>query len=89
MWYVYLLKSSIKKWYYVGSTNNLKRRIKEHNTRKVISTKYHIPLSLVFYRKFYSESNARCYERKIKGDRREKEKIIKEIEIKNNHCGIV
>ena len=79
-WYVYLLKSEKKRWYYVGSTNRLEERLKEHNSGKVESTKTYKPLKLVFQLRFDSEKDARGYERKIKKMRREKEKIIRDIE---------
>lgn len=80
MWFVYIIKSENKKWYYVGSTNRLEERLSEHNKLKVRSTKTYAPLKLVFTKEFEAEKNAREYERKLKDCRIEKEKIIKEIE---------
>jgi putative endonuclease len=39
VWYVYVLKSAIDKKLYVGSTSNIARRLTEHNSWKVDSTK--------------------------------------------------
>ena len=86
MWKVYFLRSRRKKWYYVGSTDNLERRIREHNTKKVTSTKAHVPLDVVHTIDFASESEARSFERKIKKQRLLKEQIIRTIE---KHWGIV
>lgn len=80
MFTVYIIKSINKKWYYVGSTNNLERRLVEHNKGLVTSTKYYIPFKIVFVKEFETEKDARSYERKLKDKRIEKEKIIKEIE---------
>ena len=80
MWYVYFIKSSKKRWYYVGSTNNLERRLKEHNSGMVLSTKRYSPLGLVFKKEFEFEKEARMYERKVKDKRIEKENIIRKIE---------
>jgi putative endonuclease len=77
MWYVYILKSSIKRWYYVGSTNRFDQRIKEHNLGKVLSTKAYKPLQLIFKREFGLEKEARNYERLLKDKRIEKERIIR------------
>ena len=88
MWYVYILKSTRKKWYYVGSTNQLKERIEEHNNRRVKSTKHYVPLNFVFQKDFKTESDARRYERKLKQCRKEKEEIIRIIET-NNYCRVV
>jgi putative endonuclease len=49
MWYVYILRSTIDKKLYVGSTNNITRRLAEHNSGKVDSTKNRAPLSLEAY----------------------------------------
>ncbi|MEO8167933.1 MAG: GIY-YIG nuclease family protein [bacterium] len=45
-WYVYILKSQGRDFLYVGSTNNLKRRLIEHNDGRVQSTKAYRPLLL-------------------------------------------
>ncbi len=69
----------MKDWYYVGSTNRLRERLKEHNNKKVFSTKAYIPFNLVYYKKFELEDKARAYERKLKHCRRKKEEIIAKI----------
>ncbi|MGZ3605291.1 MAG: GIY-YIG nuclease family protein, partial [Thermodesulfobacteriota bacterium] len=43
MWYVYILKSGKDKNLYVGSTNSIRRRLTEHNSGKVDSTKSRAP----------------------------------------------
>ena len=82
MWYVYLVKSIKRKWYYAGSTNRLKARLEEHNKGRVRSTKNFLPLHLVFTKEFNTEVEAGNYERKLKSCRIEKEKIIRQIENK-------
>jgi predicted GIY-YIG superfamily endonuclease len=47
MYYVYLLKLKNKS-IYTGSTPNLERRIKEHNSGQNKSTKYLIPVELLW-----------------------------------------
>ncbi|OHA10879.1 MAG: hypothetical protein A3I44_01495 [Candidatus Sungbacteria bacterium RIFCSPLOWO2_02_FULL_51_17] len=79
-WYVYFLSSEKKRWYYVGSTNRLTERILEHNEGKVHSTKSQRPLKLVYKILFMTEQEARRCEQKVKKMRREKERIIREIE---------
>ena len=49
MWYVYILKSIIDKNLYIGSTNNILRRLTEHNSGKVDSTKSRVPFNLEAY----------------------------------------
>lgn len=49
MFYVYVLKSLKDNKLYIGHTNNLKKRFKEHAQGKVPSTKNRKPLKLVYY----------------------------------------
>jgi len=49
MWYVYILRSIVDKNLYIGSTNNILRRLTEHNSGKVDSTKNRIPFNLEVY----------------------------------------
>jgi len=49
MWYVYILRSTIDKKLYVGSTNNIRRRLTEHNSGEVDSTKGRRPFILEAY----------------------------------------
>ena len=66
MWYVYFLKSTIEDWYYTGSTNDLKRRVSEHNGKKVQSTKHFAPFTLESYIAVKTESRARELEKYFK-----------------------
>ena len=81
MWLVYFLKAAKNKWYYVGSTDDLQRRLEQHNSGKVISTKHHKPLTVVRQVEFQDERSARAYERKVKKQRLLKEDIIRSIEM--------
>ncbi len=49
MWYVYILRSATDTNLYVGSTNDIWRRLSEHNSGKVDSTRGRIPFSLEAY----------------------------------------
>lgn len=66
MYYVYILKSKKDNKSYIGSTNDLKSRIKLHNDGKVPSTKLRRPLTLIYYEAYLAESDARRRERKLK-----------------------
>lgn len=68
MYYVYILKSSRDELLYVGSTDNLRRRLSEHNNGKVRSTKSRIPFSLRYYEAYASEKDARMREVQLKRD---------------------
>jgi len=58
-----VLKSRITGKYYTGYTNNLERRISEHNSGKTISTKYGIPWKLVYYESFLDKED--CLKREL------------------------
>lgn len=66
MHYVYILKSKRDDKCYIGSINDLRKRLKLHNDGKVFSTKHRRPLALVYYEAFYSEIDARQREQKLK-----------------------
>ena len=66
MFYVYVLKSKKDGMLYTGSTNDLKRRFKEHNNGLVFSTKHRIPFALVYYESYKSEVDARNRESNLK-----------------------
>jgi len=64
--YVYILKSSVDDELYIGSTNDLKRRFKEHNTKKSFSTSWRGPFELVYYEAYKNLEDARDRERALK-----------------------
>jgi len=66
MFYVYLLKSRKDNNLYLGSTNDLKRRFKEHNLGLVTSTKFRAPFDLIYYEAYKSENDARRREQNLK-----------------------
>jgi predicted GIY-YIG superfamily endonuclease len=66
MWYVYVLKSESDGKPYIGSTNNLKRRIYQHNSGNVDSTKPKVPLQLQAYITVQHEDVARSLEQYLK-----------------------
>ena len=62
MYYVYILRSKKNKRMYTGSTNNLRKRFKEHNDGKSNWTKKGIPWKLVYYEACLNEEDARSRE---------------------------
>lgn len=79
--YVYLLKSINNSWYYIGSTKNLKKRFKEHNSGMSRSTKFYKPFKLVYYEAYPCYSLARKREIDIKKNGQQKEILFKKLEI--------
>lgn len=66
MYYFYVLKSSSDNKYYYGSTNDLKRRLKQHQNGDVKSTKCRLPLNLIYYEAYLRLDAARARERQVK-----------------------
>lgn len=66
MYYVYLLKSDIEKHFYIGYSQDLRRRISEHKQGRVYYTKRYKPWRLVYYESYNEEEQARERERKLK-----------------------
>jgi len=62
----YVLRSRKDKELYIGSTNNLKKRLEEHNSGKVPATKPRMPFQLLYYESYLAEQDARERESKLK-----------------------
>ena len=58
MFYVYVLKSVNDVGVYIGCTNNLKNRVKEHRSGHIVSTKYRLPIELIYYEASLNQSDA-------------------------------
>lgn len=65
MWYVYFLRLD-NGHVYVGSTNDLKRRIASHESGRVPSTATHLPIALESYVAVKTEIGARALENYFK-----------------------
>ncbi|MBT4516507.1 MAG: GIY-YIG nuclease family protein [Candidatus Komeilibacteria bacterium] len=57
-YFVYILLSLRDKRFYIGQTNNLERRLSEHNQGKNISTFVRRPLELIFYEAYLNKKDA-------------------------------
>ena len=66
MFYVYILFSKKDRKFYIGFTNNLKRRINEHFNGKVISTNKRKPLILAMYEAYSLKEDAKAREKFFK-----------------------
>jgi putative endonuclease len=80
MAHVYILQSEKNGRYYIGSTNDLGRRLKQHQSGLVKATKFILPLKLVFAQEFSNLEDARSIEYKLKSFKSRKviEQIIKD-----------
>ncbi len=63
---VYVLLSKKDKELYIGFTDNLKRRIIEHNKGNNESTKDRLPLELIYTECYQNEKDARKREKYLK-----------------------
>ena len=68
-YYVYVLQSLKHNFIYIGFTDNLKRRFKEHNSSLVISTKHYRPLTLIHYEAYKNKKDAKRREEYLKCNR--------------------
>jgi putative endonuclease len=62
---VYILKCANDR-YYVGSTNNVTRRVQEHQNGEVAATARLLPVTLAFFQEYETVKRARQIEYKIK-----------------------
>ncbi|MBI5044387.1 MAG: GIY-YIG nuclease family protein [Candidatus Levybacteria bacterium] len=58
MFYVYVLQSLKDLRTYTGYIDNLERRLKQHNSGFVKSTKQRVPFKLLFFEEFLSSTEA-------------------------------
>ncbi|WP_299012693.1 GIY-YIG nuclease family protein [uncultured Polaribacter sp.] len=75
-YYVYIITNAYRSTFYIGVTNNLKRRLAEHKTninnkKKTFAANYNLEF-LVFYEKYTWIQIAIAREKELKKWRREK-----------------
>jgi len=66
MFYVYVLHSDKDGLLYTGATGDLKKRMEQHNSGRVISTKGRLPVRLVYYEACLSQADAFRREKYLK-----------------------
>ncbi|MEK7599233.1 MAG: GIY-YIG nuclease family protein [Patescibacteria group bacterium] len=66
MFYVYVLQSLKDCKLYIGYSDDLKRRVQEHNSGKNKSTKHRKPFRLVYYEAYQSKLDAENRETNLK-----------------------
>lgn len=67
MHYVYVLFSEKDRHFYVGYSNDLQKRIEKHQRGLIRSTKYRLPLKLIYYESYLIGSDAKRREKFLKG----------------------
>ena len=58
MFYVYVLRSEADSGFYIGYTNNLRIRLKEHTAGKSFATAHRSPWTLVYYEAYIEQADA-------------------------------
>jgi len=66
MFYVYILKSKFDNKLYIGFTSNLEKRLSEHNSGGVESTRNRRPLELIYYEAYKNKTDALKREKFLK-----------------------
>lgn len=95
-YYVYIITNDYRSTFYIGITNNLKRRLQEHHENLIngiptFDSKYHLT-HLVYYECFTWVQLAIAREKELKGWRRDKKlALIREFnpdfKFLNSHFG--
>ena len=57
-WYVYVLRSLKDHKFYIDTTNNIERRVKQHQRGENTSTAKRLPLELVYFEGHKSKEDA-------------------------------
>jgi putative endonuclease len=66
IYFVYVLQSEKDKNIYIGITDDLERRLKQHNAGRNLSTKYRIPFELIYSEECRNRTDARNREKFLK-----------------------
>lgn len=66
MYYTYVLRSKIDNFLYIGWTDDLRNRLKQHNLGKVESTSTRLPFELVYYEACVQKESAIKREKQLK-----------------------
>ena len=76
-YYVYILTNFHRTVLYIGITNDLKRRVKQHQAKKNkgFTSEYNVDI-LVYYEKYQDIKNAIRREKQLKGWNREKKDAL-------------
>lgn len=66
MYYVYFIKSLKSNNWYIGYTNDIEKRLKEHNSGDTFTTKKYMPWFPVYLEGCFSEEDAKYREKILK-----------------------
>ena len=80
MFYVYILKSLMNNRYYLGYTNDINSRLREHNNGDVRSTRKFRPWMLLGFEVYEKCNEARWREHELKNHGTKRKTFIKSFE---------
>ena len=83
MYKVYLIKSLKDGNYYIGQTNDIENRLKQHNQGKVRSTKSRTPFVLLGTEEYQTQNETRYREYQLKNKPSLKKRFISKFENEN------
>ena len=66
MYYVYAIRSETRNYTYIGLSDDVNRRLEEHNSGKNKTTKPYRPFSLILTEQFETRAEARKREKYLK-----------------------
>jgi len=66
MFYVYILQSEVDSKLYIGMTEDLKRRLSEHNSGRSAYTKKYLPWNIIYYESHTNQKDVIRRERYLK-----------------------
>lgn len=87
MYYVYMLRSLKDNNLYIGQSRDPYKRLKLHNSGKVMSTKPRRPFILLGYKEYPTRNEARWVEYNLKNHSDKKHKFLKDLESFNTNTG--
>ena len=82
MYYLYVLKSKKNGSFYIGSTKDLRKRFKQHNSGKSLFSKKFLPWELVYYEAYQKYKYAFRREKSFKKRAKAWQELLKRLEIK-------
>lgn len=85
MWYVYLLLCD-NKFFYVGISNDVSKRLNEHRSKATISTKEFSNIELVYCERHLTKKEAVKREKQLKGWSKAKKQMLIEGKLGINTC---
>ncbi len=74
--FLYILKSQVKSWHYIGITTDIANRLAKHNNGDVKSTKPYRPFSVVHTESFSLKSDSRKREIFLKKNARARKELF-------------